>query len=273
MKMHSYMAHNGMLSTVYARLQKERRTLDAYVKSLDGGFDKALKEAAARQANLKAIEDAAPPVSVPSSVPDTPTIIVTDDEAKESGQLGRKLADEMYRNGPKPFTLDGSVLRQRKKTRPSHQAIDKLPAPADDLPKGTSLEPSHAKTPHQECDPAQLSWSPDPRIALLARNIDAMESELRSNGAKGVVWPNTVTYRNFIEFMFFPTLVYELEYPRTTTMRPLYIFEKVIATFGTFSLIYTVTEHYIMPYTPKPGDSLFHTFFKLALPMMTNFLL
>lgn len=56
-------------------------------------------------------------------------------------------------------------------------------------------------------------------------------------------------------------------------MRPLVVLEKIAATFGTFSLIYTITEHYIMPYTPKPGDSLLNSFFNLALPMMVNYLL
>lgn len=59
----------------------------------------------------------------------------------------------------------------------------------------------------------------------------------------------------------------------TTRMRPLYVVEKVLATFGTFSLIYTITEHYIFPQLPKPGDSLFPTFINLCLPMMFNYLL
>ena len=49
--------------------------------------------------------------------------------------------------------------------------------------------------------------------------------------------------------------------------------EKIAATFGTFSLIYTITEHYIMPFTPKPGDSFVKNFVNLALPMMVNYLL
>lgn len=56
-------------------------------------------------------------------------------------------------------------------------------------------------------------------------------------------------------------------------MRPLVVLEKIAATFGTFSLIYTVTEYYILPYTPKPGESLLISFFNLALPMMVNYLL
>lgn len=49
--------------------------------------------------------------------------------------------------------------------------------------------------------------------------------------------------------------------------------EKIIATFGTFSLIYLITEHYILPLIPKPGDSLLRSFVNLALPMMVNYLL
>ena len=56
-------------------------------------------------------------------------------------------------------------------------------------------------------------------------------------------------------------------------LRPLVVLEKIIATFGTFSLIYLITEHYIMPYTPKPGESLIKSYINLALPMMVNYLL
>jgi sterol O-acyltransferase len=51
------------------------------------------------------------------------------------------------------------------------------------------------------------------------------------------------------------------------------VLEKIIATFGTFSLIYLITEHYILPLIPKPGDSLLRSFVNLALPMMVNYLL
>lgn len=148
-----------------------------------------------------------------------------------------------------------------------------MPQPDPDLPHGTSLEPSHNSMPHSPREPNVLSYSSDEKIAVLARNIDMMEDELRSNGSNGLVWPQNVTYRNYFDYMFFPTLVYQLEYPRTETRRPLVVLEKIAATFGTFSLIYLITEHYIMPYTPKPGESILISFFNLALPMMVNYLL
>lgn len=57
------------------------------------------------------------------------------------------------------------------------------------------------------------------------------------------------------------------------SMRPLYIVEKIFATFGVFSLIYLITEHYIMPFTPKAEDSMLKSFVNLALPMVVNYLL
>lgn len=92
-----------------------------------------------------------------------------------------------------------------------------MPQPDPDLPHGTSLEPSHNSMPHSPRDPNVLSYSSNEKIAVLARNIDMMEDELRSNGSNGLVWPQNVTYRNYFEYMFFPTLVYQLEYPRTDT--------------------------------------------------------
>lgn len=172
------------------------------------------------------------------------------------------------------ISAEGSELRRRTtKPKKSTLATDALPQPQADLPVGTSLEPSHSITPHNSRPIGTLAWSTNDRVALLARNIDVMEDELKSNGAKGLVWPQNVTYRHFFDYFTFPTLVYQLEYPRTDTLRPLVVLEKIIATFGTFSLIYLITEHYIMPFTPRTGDSLLRSFISLALPMMVNYLL
>lgn len=43
-----------------------------------------------------------------------------------------------------------------------------------------------------------------------------------------------------------------------TRMRPIYVFEKVCATAGTFGLIYVVTEHYISAWSCR-GDGMRRT--------------
>lgn len=56
-------------------------------------------------------------------------------------------------------------------------------------------------------------------------------------------------------------------------IRPLYVFEKTVATFGTFALLYTVTESFILPLTPTKEQSFFRSLLDLALPFMVAYLL
>lgn len=58
-----------------------------------------------------------------------------------------------------------------------------------------------------------------------------------------------------------------------TRIRPLYVFEKTVATFGTFALLYTVTESFIFPLTPTKDQSFLHSLLDLALPFMIAYLL
>lgn len=274
MKIHSYMSHNGMLSMVHKRLQIEKRTLHEYLESLPGGHEGALAEAMKHKAELVAREESAPQVSEPVTPTPAQINVPSADGSVTVSETIARLGRDMKDGSKGDAKINGSAGSEvRRRHVSSLPATDALPAPQSGLPRGTSLEPAHTTSPHTPRVPTLLAWSSDPKIALLARNIDSMCDELRSNGERDLVWPENVTYKNFFEFMLFPTLVYQLEYPRTSTIRPLFVIEKVLATFGTFSLIYTVTEHYIMPYSPKRGDSLINTFAHLAIPMIINFLL
>ncbi|WVR08896.1 hypothetical protein IAU60_005955 [Kwoniella sp. DSM 27419] len=296
MKMHSYMAHNGMLATVYLQLQKEKAQLEDAIRLVPGGRDALLEEAAKRKAELEAAEGSTP---IGTPAPGTPLLNAPrvsfgdvpgsstgyEDPAAYTKKQLRALTETtgmatasstsatVIEGTPEPLAPSAEIRQRSSSRKKKHPATDALPAPRADLPLGTSLEPSHSTSPHETSPPDALAWSPNEQIALLARNIDAMQEELKSNGAKGLIWPQNVTYKHFVDFMFFPTLVYQLEYPRTETMRPMVVLEKIVATLGTFSLIYTITEHYIMPVLPKPGDSLLKSFINLALPMMVNYLL
>jgi sterol O-acyltransferase len=53
----------------------------------------------------------------------------------------------------------------------------------------------------------------------------------------------------------------------------MYVFEKTVATFGTFALLYTVTESFIIPLSPTPDQSFFRSLLDLALPFMIAYLL
>lgn len=113
-------------------------------------------------------------------------------------------------------STEATTASSRNRSAPGSRGPH-IPPAATNLPLGTSLEPSHSTTPHRPRAPHPLSWAKDEHVALLARNIDAMEDELRSNGVKGLVWPQNVTYWHFADYLIIPSLVYQLEYPRTAT--------------------------------------------------------
>jgi sterol O-acyltransferase len=57
-------------------------------------------------------------------------------------------------------------------------------------------------------------------------------------------------------------------------IRHLYVFEKPVATFGTFLLLYTITKTFILPYSNQsPEQSFTMTLIDLSLPFMLAYLL
>lgn len=229
--MHSYMAHNGMLSMVHKRLQQEQAALDHLVESLPGGREAVLAEAAQHHASIDAetkAELGPTPAGTPGpSAPTTPGLLGTSADGLTSYEdpaeairkhMGLHAAAALSPSSHRKVEgSPGPELRRRRKDQAEKRSLASLPNPQAGLPQGTSLEPSHTTMPHQPKPPHPLAWSSHERVALLARNIDAMQEELRSNGEKGLVWPANVTYRHFWDFMITPTLVYQLEYPRTDT--------------------------------------------------------
>lgn len=122
-------------------------------------------------------------------------------------------------------------------------------------------------------EPHPLVNHPNAEISALATEYVEVQNELTSPGPKYVRWPNNISWKDFAMYLLTPTLVYELEYPRTDRIRPLYIFEKTVATFGTFALLYTVTERFIIPYTPTYDHPFLRSLLDLALPFMISYLL
>ncbi|CAE6536531.1 unnamed protein product [Rhizoctonia solani] len=165
----------------------------------------------------------------------------------------------------KDASLDQAKLRQRlnstepvKKEENISQPRSSSYFPTGDVP----LLPPHPLVNH-----------PSSNIALLAQGLTDMDLELTSTGKNRVRFPDNISYANFLDFQMVPTLCYELEYPRTERIRPMYIFEKTVATFGTFTLLYTITEHYIIPLTPTSDQSFARSMLDLALPFMLSYLI
>ena len=130
-------------------------------------------------------------------------------------------------------TIDRATLRQRLQTAvaennganggPGVKTTGTRLMPVD--PAGI---PTHPPTPSEI-----LSHHPDGNIAALAKAHVELERELTGPVEGKVRWPANITLRDFAWYQLTPTLVYELEYPRTERIRPLYVFEKTVAFFGT----------------------------------------
>lgn len=101
-----------------------------------------------------------------------------------------------------------------------------------------------------------------------------------------ITYPQNLTMYNFIDYIFCPTLCYELEYPRTEAFRPMEFFWKALAVFGCVFLMTIISEEYIVPVlvesairlklTPGVIDRgliLAETISNLLFPFMITFLL
>ncbi|KAI4655097.1 uncharacterized protein J4E79_008162 [Alternaria viburni] len=90
---------------------------------------------------------------------------------------------------------------------------------------------------------------PDPKKAnaeYLGQLRDDLALELASP-LGNVSYPNNLTLYNFVDFIFCPTLCYELEYPRNTNIRWLEVFYKTLAVFGCIFLMVITAEEFILP--------------------------
>lgn len=271
MKMHSYISINGYLQDVLERSQRAYEELQSLAKAqVDGGWETALREAEAEVKETSKKKDRTSGV---------------DTSGSHDSSIGTPEAEAVIHSLADPSTAD--ALRRRLVAVSEGRDPDKLDSGTSAVTafnvKGASSStytPSYPATPlpargvSQEVTCASLLiHHPNPSITSAAHRFLDLDSELVSTGPKKIRYPENVTLGNFIEYMLIPTLVYELEYPRTDRIRPLYVFEKTVAFMGSFALLYTVTESFIIPLTPTPGQSFLRSLLDLALPFMIAYLL
>lgn len=182
MKMHSYMYVNGYLSYVAKDAEKLRKKLERETDRV-GGWDKAITTAKAHQYELDA---ATQRTDSGNETPDTPA--------------GSEGTTKSYLD-----VSAASVLRQRL------VATSVIEEPASrDISRSSSPAPEPIPvTPHT------LVEHPDQNISELAKEYSELEGELTSIGTEHVRWPANIGWKNFAVYQLIPTLVYELEYPRT----------------------------------------------------------
>eukprot|EP00658_Telonema_sp_P-2_P080805 TRINITY_DN8116_c0_g1_i1.p1 TRINITY_DN8116_c0_g1~~TRINITY_DN8116_c0_g1_i1.p1 ORF type:complete len:391 (-),score=85.80 TRINITY_DN8116_c0_g1_i1:206-1378(-) len=98
------------------------------------------------------------------------------------------------------------------------------------------------------------------------------ESRARKKEREGV-YPGNVNFRNFSEFLWMPTLCYEVSYPRTNIIRPSYLIEKAITAFGVLSLMWHLLVNQMRPSFQASVDQPLHAVADLILPTMAMVLL
>lgn len=101
-----------------------------------------------------------------------------------------------------------------------------------------------------------------------------------------VTFPQNLTLANYADYIFCPTLCYELEYPRTEKTQYLELFWKTLAVFGCIFLMTITSEEFIVPVLNESalrlndvtkwtdmGLILAETISMLLFPFMITFLL
>ncbi|KAG8819609.1 hypothetical protein FRC17_010375 [Serendipita sp. 399] len=248
MKIHSYLATNGYLQEVDERATKVEERLRELTNAV-GGWDQAMSDARTRREEIDQQD------TTPS---ETPALI----KQNSAGYFGQPPAAVALRNRLQNLEVPSGVKHNLSSTSIATDSSSK--------PVQVSLPiagpPSHPLVDH-----------PDRDISALAQELSELEVELTSTQKHKTRWPANLTWANYVDYQLLPTLVYEIEYPRTDRIRPMYVLEKTVATFGTFFLLYQYTEHYIMPFIPGPGQttgqSFVHNLLDLALPFMICYLI
>lgn len=83
---------------------------------------------------------------------------------------------------------------------------------------------------------------------MIKWEIDALADELKGKATRSdYVYPNNLTWQNHYEYIVLPTVVYELEYPRSDSINWYYAAEKMAACFGIIFVMIMISQAFILP--------------------------
>ena len=222
MKMHSYITVNGQLQNVTEQSDRLFAKLKKATESV-GGWDQAIAVARAKQDELEAQSSQdetssnngransthePTPIGTPP-IPEGSTTSFVD--VKTASALKKrlnavvnqsKLRDELVNGQDVGLnTVQKTEIRTESKGSGSAEKTTTYVVEAGRLPDGPAPHP--------------LVYHPDPSISAMAKDYSELQAELISSGPMHAKWPETITWKNFVIYQLIPTLVYELEYPRT----------------------------------------------------------
>ena len=198
MKMHSYISVNAELFDISERSQRALAHLRCLTEDPSvGGWHKAVVDA---KAHLESdSSDACSEVGLDSEINARSTTLVIKSSFPES---------------------QPNALKRRLVSAPAGALVD-LGAP---VIKAATPDSSGSSTPEASTmgilsvtptSVSVLAHHPSQAIASVAHEFLELDAELVSTGTERVRYPQNLTWKNFCTYMMIPTLVYELEYPRT----------------------------------------------------------
>lgn len=82
--------------------------------------------------------------------------------------------------------------------------------------------------------------------SLINDSIEFCKFELNSQSEE-IKFPANVNLNNFFWYSMFPTVVYQIEYPRTRRIRKFYVMEKLAAIFGVIILMIAFAQNHMYP--------------------------
>lgn len=196
MKIHSYCSLNGELSERRRQLGKDERELDEVVEEM-GGRRKVEREA--REEWERQCGEAARV------------------KERDAGQCEGSKAEPLAQP---PTDASTSALSSEDETAAAAAALrHRQPTARRRSSSPSASRAGQSSAIHLPEEPQEgvetLTWHPSDRVSRLAIAICEAKDLLSSNGKRPVTFPDNVTFANFIDYLLVPTLVYELEYPRT----------------------------------------------------------
>ncbi|KAH8169507.1 MBOAT, membrane-bound o-acyltransferase family protein [Sarocladium implicatum] len=154
------------------------------------------------------------------------------------------------------------------------EAVSRADGPAQTEPLVTAISTSHLdvqpsaeqrrrsiskQTNSEECDIDRVAAAisskqslSDEQVELFERlvrwEVDALADELQGTASDpSKAYPKNLTFTDHYKWIPLPTLVYELEYPRTDSIDWSYVAEKVIAMVGIMFVMIQVSQYSIYP--------------------------
>lgn len=112
--------------------------------------------------------------------------------------------------------------------------------PTADNPGGTLVSPTR---PGHSAGSGGDKDEEDEEIANLREDLARELTSPMGN----ITYPKNLTWANYVDFLFCPTLCYEIEYPRTERIDWQNLISKIVAVFGCIFLLTIISEEFILP--------------------------